>query len=471
MSKYVPVFSPTSRQLIDRSRSLIRTARQSFATVAHHPLPPAPIWDTFVYQPIGHVDAESRASPVATSSRVTLDHLLVRPPSRLSSVPLKIAENTTNDGFADWTGAGEALAFATDEELVHALLLPHLGSTAIVGEHDWHRSLDPALAFHALRSRGSYPAFLRSIRPYIRSLFPRLRSARVHQLFVSDLLLRHPDPLVFRDILQMDGEVVQKRTVVQESGASEKLRASLVCSLYSIIRPDERARYALTAQTNLSICRAMMQTSDWGGLERAWTDLYDTADNLPESNYQLLRFLVKLEPHRRDTAMGLFSTMVTTGTARLPMGVMGRVDDAHPEAAQLLLRTAMVKACCRWKLYQRAQTGVGEMLDVAVGGTGGVSHTCCGALAAGHEGQLGGGERRRPGLGRQDAPALGRHAAGCSDAKVDSAHPGTVGRCVYPSAMDPGRSSSGARHLHGHFFRRPGRPVNSITAVRGGSGR
>jgi hypothetical protein len=192
----------------------------------------------------------------------------------------------------------------------------------------------------------------------------------VHQLFVSDLLLRHPDPLVLRDLLQLNGEIVTRAGSKAEQGGPSGLRASLVHSMYAIVRPAGRVHHILTAQANLSICRAMVETSDWDGLERAWMDLYDTTDHSPESNYQLLRLLIELEPHRRDRAMSMFSTMVTTGASRLPKGILGKVDDKHPYTAQLLLRTAAVRACCKWKLYTRAQVAAEQLLDVAVDGAG-----------------------------------------------------------------------------------------------------
>ncbi|RXK42321.1 hypothetical protein M231_00311 [Tremella mesenterica] len=153
--------------------------------------------------------------PIATSSSVTLDHL--NQLERLFSPP--------PDPLV------QSLSFASDEELFKAIVGP---SSSRPKSREWENAIDAQTAYLALRSRPTFPLYLKHMPAKV---YDRLRShtpdhssqfekslsnnvtktnklfgqnpnnvnvIQVYHTFASDLMLMHPDPRILHSILELD---------------------------------------------------------------------------------------------------------------------------------------------------------------------------------------------------------------------------------------------------------------------------
>lgn len=153
-------------------------------------------------------------SPIATSSAWTLDHPLWATPPISAKRQNIIA----------------ALIFASDEDLVSALVAFPRSLHARLEEHgeEWAASIDSGMAFLALRSRPTYDLFLQNLRPSLSKVFNRLVQTDNHHLLVSDILLRHPDPHLLRDLLEANNGISERR----------QIRQTLQLTIFSRIGPS-----------------------------------------------------------------------------------------------------------------------------------------------------------------------------------------------------------------------------------------
>jgi hypothetical protein len=168
--------------------------------------------------------------PLATSSKITLDHPLHAPlPFTLPHVPPSERSDPALPIL---------LNYASDDELINSLQ----SSTTDSGSSNpfnlsinWTSTIDPALAYLTLRSRPAFTPFLsdRDLGRNIEQIYGALRPSGLHQRLVSDLLLRNPDPRLLAKIIDMDANGLKARSF-------DNLRTSLITAIYSHLPDTQR---------------------------------------------------------------------------------------------------------------------------------------------------------------------------------------------------------------------------------------
>jgi hypothetical protein len=292
---------------------------------------------------------KSRASPLASSSEITLDDF----PSLNSSDPIIASLN-----------------YATDTELIDALLAeppapPPMTITKLANKYanipqrrivspfdlDWKSSVDPAFAFLALRTRPTFGRFIEYIRPRVKQVYTALRPSGMHQLFASDVLIRNGDSRVIRELLEMDGE--HKR----------HFRSSAAVSMYEHIRPALEAGRVdpLSANANIAISKALMAEGNIDLIPKIYDDLYATVEWQPSESWVFFSIILYMTRQNRiDEALVMLQRLVAD--ERLPSGASGKSDPKHPEAKVLLVQTMIVRASLQFKLYDRLTTAADDLL-------------------------------------------------------------------------------------------------------------
>lgn len=301
-------------------------------------------------------------SSTATSSHYTLDHpfWFDRPDPAIS-----------------------ALTHATDDELFKSLLLPTTRRGKSKGkqrQNDWLG--DPRLSFLALRSRPTYTAFLQSIHPFLNTVYDRLKKAGQHELLISDLLLRHPDPRLLRDLLEIEfrlptrspssfgSNTNQSRLTIAEQ--EDQLRGSLVTTIYSTIEKSlaNRKLEALNYRTLIAVCRAYTARQDIPSLIQAWHTLrLACPSDDKETAYLLLSFVAFVSSRTLSDspiAFGMLHSLIKD--EMLPSGIFLRDLGNHPRRREILILGAVVRSCLYWKLDIKAREHAGELLSVVLDG-------------------------------------------------------------------------------------------------------
>ncbi|RSH81600.1 hypothetical protein EHS25_006222 [Saitozyma podzolica] len=318
-------------RLAQRRPSPCLCAHRTLATTLHHLPTPSPSLPYF---------------PTASSSKQTLDHpLFLRPPP---SDPISAA-----------------LLFATDEDLVNALTSSpsstsgaselSIATPLATGRDDWTSTTDPGLAFLALRSRPTYSPFLQSLRPYLHRLYHRLKASGTHQLLVSDLLLRHPDPRILADLLELDAS----------SPLPDRLRPSLVVSLYTHLLPTiskPRQRRPLSRHANLYVAKVALSKSEIKLLPPLFDSLYPTTEWEPEGAWVLIRLILNTLPSDAASAVRMFRRLVAD--EHIPRDLLGRTNPRHPKFREVLVLSAIIRCCMDWKLYVRAEGIANDLVGV-----------------------------------------------------------------------------------------------------------
>jgi len=292
---------------------------------------------------------KSKASPLASSSEITLDDF----PSLNSSDPIIASLN-----------------YATDTELIDALLAeaptPPTPSSSkrankylnapqrrIVSPYDldWKSSVDPAFAFLALRTRPTFGRFIEYIRPRVKQVYTALQPSGMHQLFASDVLIRNGDSRVIRELLEMDGQ------------HKKHFRSSAAVSMYEHIRPALEAGRVepLSGSANVAIAKALMTEGNVDLMTKVYDDLYATVEWQPSESWTYFSIILYMTRQGQiDEALAMLKRLIAD--ERMPKGTSGKSDPNHPEAKALLVQSMVVRACLEFRLYERVQLAASDLL-------------------------------------------------------------------------------------------------------------
>ena len=173
-----------------------------------------------------------KSSAIATGSNITLDHFQNREflhtvdhlanadglflPHEVSanrSTALRVSRGSSSvlpaDLFTPPETPIDPLWYASDEDLRRTICRSDTTSS-------WLASISPAQAYETLRSRPSFLSFLENLRSDLPSAYLTLRKTGTHSLLLSDLLLRHPDARILRDVLEAEAD--GRRAFAKEMG-------------------------------------------------------------------------------------------------------------------------------------------------------------------------------------------------------------------------------------------------------------
>lgn len=309
----------------------LRPALARPVSTAQHEKSPLP---AFILQP----------SQVASSSRLTLDAFF--DPDRLFADTFEAQRQEDN--------LRSALSFAADEELMAAVAAP-----PVTGEvSHW---IDPAAAYLGLRSSSLFSHYLQALIPRIRRIYSNLRPSGMHQLLVSDLLLRNPDPRALRSILQEDADLALP------ANYADKLRPGLVIQAYRHIAPALRRRVLprLSRPALLTVSRALReqergQNADL--LADLFYELAHTTNWEPEGVWPLLEIALEMTKIGRS-AEGLRLLQYPIQLGKLPVDAFGHISALHSHAATLLVQSTIVRTLLTWQFDERAIKAADDLLE------------------------------------------------------------------------------------------------------------
>lgn len=279
------------------------------------------------------------ASPLATTSQVTLD-------SFLNEDQDKIYSFLNSERQDPWT----AVTFAADDELLNAALAPAGEPT-----DGW---LSPPAAYNGLRSSGLFSHYLQILLPRIRTLYANLKPSGMHQQVVSDLLLRNPDQRALREVLIEE---------TQGHAAGDKLRSGLVAQIYTVIAPSIRQRTLapLPRPALIAVSRAMKDEHHPDLMPDLFYQLAHSSDWAPHNVWPMLDISLDLAKHGGATsALRLLQYPIALG--KLPSNALGRSSAAHPEAAALMAQSAVVRTAMAWGMDGRASRAVNDLIGTMV---------------------------------------------------------------------------------------------------------
>lgn len=300
-------------------------------------------------------------SPLATSSKFTLDHPLHAPlPYTLPRIPPSDRSDPALPAL---------LSYASDDELVnslHSFSGPDAKGSSLNPFNlaiNWTSTIDPALAYLSLRSRPSFTPFLsdRDLGRNIRSVYEVLRPSGLHQRLVSDMLLRNPDPQTFATILELDAHS-------RKSNSFDNLRSSLVVALYNSL-PD-RLRTKLSRTTNLRIAKALIAQGETDLVAPVFHNLYHTTLWEPEGVWVLLSLITHLTRHQAvDQALPLLQHLIRQN--RLPSAAFAghtatQGDAAHPQIAAITVLSIVIRTVLSYRFYERSRQLSTELLGLLV---------------------------------------------------------------------------------------------------------
>ncbi|KAL1413024.1 hypothetical protein Q8F55_000773 [Vanrija albida] len=295
------------------------SARQTAAA-----LPPSRAFATALAHTPSTIPSFLLPSSHASSSKLTLDAFLERPDEAL------------------WS----ALSFAAEDELLTAVLATQPASGP------W---IDPATAYLALRSSSLFSHYLQLLLPRIRTLYANLRPSGIHQVLVSDLLLRNPDARALREIL------------LEEAGTKSTgtpLRAGLVAQIYRTIANPLRRRTlpALSRRATLVAARALREQEALDLLPEVYYQLAHTMDWEPEYAWAALQIPLHLASRgRAPEALRLLQYPLALG--KLPATALGRSSASHPQAAVLMVQSAVTRIMLQWGMDVRATKAVDGLVE------------------------------------------------------------------------------------------------------------
>ncbi|RSH87949.1 uncharacterized protein EHS24_000471 [Apiotrichum porosum] len=270
-----------------------------------------------------------RPSAFASSSRLTLEAFF-----------------DSRSDEAIWS----SMSFARDEELVAALLAPPPADNT----QSW---IDPGAAYLGLRSSGLYDHYLTMLLPQIRTLYTNLRPTGMHQMLVSDLLLRKPDAHALREILQAEADLQHPQT------PGDKLRTGLIVQAYSTIAALLRRRTVtrLSRSANVIIARALMKQDANDLLPNIFYEMVYTCTWEPRQAWPLLQIVARLARNgRASDALRLLQYPLSLG--KLPEGILGRSSPTHPQAAALLVQSAIARTALFWGFDERANWMIDDLV-------------------------------------------------------------------------------------------------------------
>lgn len=295
-------------------------------------------------------------SPLATSSKFTLDHPLHAPlPYTLPRIPPSDRSDPALPAL---------LSYASDDELVNSL---HSASTKTASMNpfslsvDWTSTIDPALAYLSLRSRSSFTPFLtdRSMARNVKDTYEALRPSGLHQRLVSDLLLRNPDPRTLATILELDALSIKLNSF-------DNLRSSLVVSIYDHL-PD-RWRDGLSRTTHLRVARAMINQGETDSVPAVFHNLYASTHWEPEGVWVLLSLISHLSRHQAvEEALPLLQHLLRHN--RLPQAALpktGRGDSTHPHAPAITVISILIRTTLSYGLYGRSRLLATDLISLLV---------------------------------------------------------------------------------------------------------
>lgn len=288
-----------------------------------------------------HLPAYMLASPLATTSKVTLDSFLHEDHNKVYSFLNQERQDL-------WT----ALSFAGDDELLQAALAP---SDAPERSESW---LSPSSAYMGLRSSGLFSHHLQVLLPRIRTLYANLRPSGTHQLLVSDLLLRNPDERGLREVLVQESE---------SSDSGDELRAGLIAQIYTLIAPSLRRRTAppLPRATLLMVARALRDQHNHDLLPDLFYQLAHSSNWTPQEIWPMLDISLFLAKNG-NAASGLRLLQYPIALGKLPSNALGRSSAKHPEAASLMAQSAVVRTAMAWGMDARAARAADDLIDTMV---------------------------------------------------------------------------------------------------------
>lgn len=281
-----------------------------------------------------------REQPVASSSKLTLDSFLgVDPHSDRHSALHPHEDLEAEDGDT---------SFAADEDLL-AALSPSASSPL----------LTPSAAYRALRQSPLFSQHLLSLLPRLGPIYASLRTdgSGVHNLLVSDLLLRNPSPAALRAIL------IDEATHFP-AHPEDALRQGLIVQAYRALIPSlrRRALAPLTPSALGVVARALMAEghAHLDTLDHVYYQLAHAANWTREDGWPALAILLHLTKHgRAEHALKLLQYPVSLG--KLP-AAMGRTSASHSEPATLMAQSAVVRCALYWGLDARAQSAVTDLV-------------------------------------------------------------------------------------------------------------
>lgn len=338
-------------------------------------------------------------SSLATSSRITLDHPLHAPLSfTLPYFPPAPSESVSPPALVDSAKSvldhqpdpvlPFMLTFASDEELVKALFPPSSSSRFSSSSPSrtprsdkkekglfgvtWISTLDPSLAYLALRSRPTFTSFLQNLTATnIGETYELLKPSGLHERLVSDLLLRHPQDTLLATILELESrpQLNSANTKIKTSTsgipkvalALDQLRPSLVTSIYSVLTPSSRT--SLSRRANLLVSKALISQAETSLIPPLFHHLTRSTDWQPEGVWILLNLILALVRHHDiDKAIPLLHNLVADN--RLPASaLLGKGLSAHSEAKVLIVQTMILRAALEWRFFARARTLATELLE------------------------------------------------------------------------------------------------------------
>jgi len=283
------------------------------------------------------------ASPLATSSKITLDHPLHAPlPFTLPHVPPSERSDPALPIL---------LNYASDDELVNSL---HSSSTDSASSNpfnlsiNWTSTIDPALAYLTLRSRPAFTPFLsdRDLSRNIEQIYGALRPSGLHQRLVSDLLLRNPDPALLAKIIDMDANGLKARSF-------DNLRTSLITAIYSHLPDTQRKQFSRS--TNIRISKALVSQGDTAHIGAIFHNLYSSTVWEPEGAWVLLSLILHLTQHQAvEDALPLLQHLIRN--QRLPSAALvGRGDPSHPQAPAITVLSIVIRSLLSYRFYGRVR--------------------------------------------------------------------------------------------------------------------
>lgn len=299
-------------------------------------------------------------SPLATSSKFTLDHPLHAPlPYTLPRIPPSDRSDPALPSL---------LSYASDDELVNSLRPPSSSRTTPVSPNpfnlaiNWTSTIDPALAYLSLRSRPAFTPFLndRSTGRNVKDIYEALRPSGLHQRLVSDLLLRNPDPRTLTTILELDALSIK-------SNSFDNLRSSLVVSIYDHL-PD-RWRDGLSRATHMRVAKAMINQGETDSVPAVFHNLYASTHWEPEGTWVLLNLIIHLTRHQAvEEALPLLQHLIRHN--RLPQAALvGEGDPSHPLAPAITVISIVIRTALSYRYYGRARTLAADLLSLLVNST------------------------------------------------------------------------------------------------------
>jgi hypothetical protein len=296
-------------------------------------------------------------------------------PKALAPSRLATSSDTTLDDFPLIPTASDpivaSLNYATDSELVDAILAdsePAAPTTPssrarqpartssgrrYVSPYDldWKSSIDPALAFLALRTRPIFGRFIEHVRPRIKQIYDALQPSGIHQLFASDVLIRSGDRQVVRDLLELDGK------------QPKHLRTSAIVSLYQHIQSDLASGKleALSGDANVAISKALMAEGNIDLVPGIWTEMCKTVEWSISASWDFFEIILYMTRHDQlDEAVKMVQKLVEDEVMPAAASA-GRSDPNHPEARTLLVQTMITRALLEYGMMGRVQIAADDL--------------------------------------------------------------------------------------------------------------